>query len=261
MAKRALLVGINQYANSKFNLRGCVNDSESLAHLLVTTYGFNGGDIDILRDSAATRATIMSRLETLLSSAQAGDTIVFGYSGHGTQARSTDSSEPDVKDECLVPYEATYGSLIRDDELYVLFNRYVNEQLKFTAIYDCCHAGTLYRTFAIDEHDNIVEDVINRCLPIEDLLALTTRDSTIGPYNVLSACKDDQTAADLREAGPERVPRGAFSYALHNFLAASRDVPVALADPQIAALISAVSSHTQTPSYQMIDLNAPLIRY
>lgn len=259
MANRALLVGINQYSNSKFNLRGCVNDVESLARLLVEIYGFDGRGIERVLDAAATRQTILSRLEALLSSSQPGDRVVFGFSGHGSQVASTDPNETDVKDECLVPYEMSYNSLIRDNELADLFGKHLDPQVKFTAIYDCCHSGTMLRTLSLDATGVIVEDVINRYLHIEDLTQCTVRAVAIGPYNVLSACRDDQTAADLREAGPEKLPRGAFSYALHEFLRKSPDVPASLAEPQIVAGIKAVSAHQQEPVYHLVDVNAPLI--
>jgi len=112
----------------------------------------------------------------------------------------------------------------------------------------------------MDENGNFVDDVVNRYVDIGDLGGLSLRPVAIGPYNVLGACGDDQTAADVRAAGPEKMPRGAFSYALHSFLRQTPDVPVALAEPQIAAGIGAVSKHVQVPSYQLIDLNSPLIR-
>jgi hypothetical protein len=264
MATRALLVGINRYSNGRFDLRGCVNDAESLARLLCEVYGFGAGDCELVLDAAATRATILSRLDALLSSAAAGDTVVFGFSGHGTQVKAADPGETDLKDECIVPYETSYTSLIRDNELRDLFGKYVDEHVKFTAIYDCCHSGTMMRTLSVLDDGSVVEDVVNRYLDLEDLTDRKTRSSAIGPYNVLGACLDDQTAADVREAGPEKMPRGAFSHALHGFLRSgggARDVPVALAEPQIAARIGAISGHRQEPSYQLIDMNSPLIRY
>jgi hypothetical protein len=261
MATKALLAGVNVYANAKFNLRGCVNDIESLSRVLTTTYGFAGDGITRLVDGAATRANILTQLDAMLSSARGGDTVVFAFSGHGTQVPSTEPGEDDIKDECLVPHEGTFTSLIKDNELFALFGKYITPDIKFTAIYDCCHSGTMLRDVMLDEHGEMVEDVINRLIDLYDLPALRQRGYQAGPYNVLSACRDEETAADLREAGPEKMPRGAFSFALHNFLRANPGVPLALAEPQILAAIQAASKHVQNPNYVLIDQNAPLIRY
>ncbi|CAN5154308.1 hypothetical protein BH09PSE1_BH09PSE1_21790 [soil metagenome] len=262
MAKHALLVGVNRYANSQFNLRGCVNDVESLARLLSTTYSFSGtGEIEFLKDSQATQTGIMGRLTAMLSAARSGDTLVFAFSGHGTQIASKDPAEPDLKDECLVPYEGSYGSLIKDGDLFALFNQYVDQSIKFTAIYDCCHSGNHAASDGCRCGRPDRQEVINRCLPIEAVSDYFGRPFEIGPYNVLSACRDEQTAADVREAGPEKMARGAFSYALHNMLTTGRDSPIVVAEAQIQAGIGAVTTHPQTPSFVMIDQNSPLIRY
>ena len=40
MAKRALLIGVNEYALPGANLRGCVNDVHNIAGALTDLYGF-----------------------------------------------------------------------------------------------------------------------------------------------------------------------------------------------------------------------------
>ncbi|QDI82354.1 caspase family protein [Methylorubrum populi] len=261
MTKRALMVGINAYRNPNFNLKECLNDVDSLKSLLTSgPYNFSIDDIESLTDTSATKQNIMSRLEQMLASANEGDTLVFAYSGHGTQTTSQDPSEVDMKDECLVPHEGTFTALIKDNELSELYNKYINEKIKFTAIYDMCHSGTMIRELAM-VGDEIVENITNRCLDIFDLKEKKFRDKELGPYNVLSACKDDETAADVREVGPRRLPRGAFSYSLHNFLSSTPDVPVSLADRQILDGIKNISNHNQNPHYVLYDINSPLIRY
>ncbi|WP_162559704.1 caspase family protein [Methylobacterium radiodurans] len=255
------MVGINTYSNRSFDLKGCLNDIDSLKRLLVSgPYNFNVDDIESLTDTSATKQSILSRLDYMLGTASPGDTLIFAFSGHGTQAASQDQSESDKKDECLVPYEGTFTSLIRDNDLHGMYNKYIDSRIKFTAIYDMCHSGTMIRELDVI-NDNIVEVVSNRCLDVFDLKGRPARDKEIGPYNILSACKDNETAADLRAVGPSKQSRGAFSYSLHNFLSLTPDLPVAIADGQILDGIKEVSDHKQNPHYVVYDINSPLIRY
>ncbi len=261
MTKKALIVGINEYSQAGFNLRGCLNDAESLSSLLVDVYNFDVKDVARLINSDATKGRILQGLKELVIGASAGDTIIFGFSGHGTQITATTSNESDSKDECIVPFEADFKSLITDNELHDIIMSNVDPTVNFTAIYDCCHSGSMFRELSIDSNGLFYEESINRCIDIERIDNLPKRDFGIAPYNVLSACRDDETAADLRSAGIQNVPRGAFSYAIHDFLRSNRDQAVALAEPQITARIRSVSKHGQTPVYNLVDSTKPLILY
>ena len=263
MAKLATIIGINAHANPRFDLRGCVNDAESLARLLVEQYGFAAPDIRTLTDGQATRSAILGALREMLSRLGSGDTAVFGFSGHGTEVPNRDAGEAEAKDQCLVAHGSNLASLIRDDELYELVSQYVTgPEIKFTSIYDCCHSGTMYRLFEIDDDGNFAEEVINRHIDLGDLTELTVRTRAFDaqPFNSLSACGDDETAADLRSVGPAGKARGAFSYALHNFLRQNRDAPAAIAKPAILGAIKGVSKHVQNPAYLTIAAEEPLIR-
>src|SRR3989304_7973261 len=62
-AKRAVLVGINKYKpDLNADLKGCVNDVESMRDLLIKFFGFNAEDIRVLIDERATKAGIIERL-------------------------------------------------------------------------------------------------------------------------------------------------------------------------------------------------------
>lgn len=262
MARYALLVGINAYANSRFDLRGCVNDVESLSRLLTSSYGFAGTDIRTLTDGAANRAAILEGLGKLLDAAAPGDTIVFGFSGHGTQMPAQDADEQDFKDECLVPHESNLTSLISDNELRVIFEARLKAGVNATAIYDCCHSGTMYRTLSIDLDTGLfIEPVVNRYLQFTDLSQHLLRAFNVAGYNILSACRDEETAADVLAAGPQKISHGAFSYALHEALRQNPAAPLIVAEPQIADGIGRLSKHKQTPNYYLVDAGGPLIRF
>ncbi len=278
MANRAFLVGINQYKNPKANLRGCVNDMESLATLLVSKYGFDEPDIRarMLLNEAATAAAITTGLHNLLQGSQAGDVLVFAFGGHGTQIVTTDQQgEPDAKDEALVPYDLSRETLIKDDDIYTIITSYIPEEAppdtvpNLTAIYDSCHSGTMIRDLIFDpESGNWEEDVVNRYVDFDEEFlrglgglawsSIYLREVKLGPYNVLSACQDEETAADLRKSGELGVPRGAFSFALHKELTDNPNRPLQDLEAPVLEGIRAVSKHKQNPSYYGVAPEAPL---
>lgn len=82
--KLALLVGINQYPNGT-KLEGCLTDVELQRELLIHRFGFQPSDILVLTDKAATRQAVeLAFVEHLINQAQAGDVVVFHFSGLGS---------------------------------------------------------------------------------------------------------------------------------------------------------------------------------
>lgn len=264
MKRRAFLVGINRYANPEFDLRGCLNDIDSLSDLLVDRFGFARADITTLTDHNATRTGIFAGLADLLSDFDADTMAVFAVSAHGTQVGINVDDEDDGKNEAIVPHEITRQSLILDDELHRTIAPVVSRNGgRFTAIYDTCHSGNLYRTVEFDEHGRLIPAVINRVVSIERVPFgpndASVRSLTLPAYDTLSACAEHQTAADLPRVGIAGLSRGAFSYALHECL---RENPALSAEdlgPRVLAGIRAVSRHEQTPVYGMADWQRPVI--
>lgn len=87
--KLALLVGINAYPPPVPHLAGCLTDVDLQYHLLVHRFGFNPADIVIVADNQSdptltpSRENILRAFQDHLGQAQAGDVVVFHYSGHG----------------------------------------------------------------------------------------------------------------------------------------------------------------------------------
>ncbi len=147
MAEKALCVGINDYPYDGSDLNGCVNDAKSWADLLVDHFGFAFGDVQLLLDSQATKANVISGLKSLLAGAKAGDVLVFTNSSHGTYVADTDGDE-EKYDEALCPYDCA-DNLIIDDELREIFQG-LNEGVHLTVISDSCHSGTVTRAALAD---------------------------------------------------------------------------------------------------------------
>ena len=144
MARKALVVGINAYPGAP--LSGCVNDASNMANLLMRQYGFASSDICILTDKQATTANILAKLDWLVSGLNAGDQIVFHYSGHGAQVPTGDKSEPDGLSECICPVDFDWSPahMIIDKQFVQIFSR-IPAGVVFNWASDSCHSGDLDR--------------------------------------------------------------------------------------------------------------------
>jgi hypothetical protein len=149
--KAALLVGINDYPGTANDLHGCRNDTTNLYDILVKYFGFLPDDIRLLLDGRATRAAIVSELESMVSRAAAGDSLVFQYSGHGSQIRDREGDElADGKDEIICPYDFDWnGVYVSDDDLARIFGE-MRKGVRLEVLLDSCHSGTGTREIVID---------------------------------------------------------------------------------------------------------------
>ena len=99
--KKACLIGIN-YTNTEHELQGCVNDVMNLKKMLETKYNYKPANITTVINEQATRNRILQEFASLLKNANAGDSLFFSYSGHGTYTIDKSGEEIDGKDELLV---------------------------------------------------------------------------------------------------------------------------------------------------------------
>lgn len=139
--KKALCVGINNYPGFTNDLKGCVNDANDWGVMLENA----GFSVDKVLDSDATKNTILSKLEQLMSNAVASDEIVFTYSGHGTSVTDKSGDEIDGYDEALVAYDGT----IVDDELRAVLQK-ARAGVHIVVIADSCFSGTVTRALMSD---------------------------------------------------------------------------------------------------------------
>ena len=156
---RALLVGINRYANPDFDLYGAVHDAHNMQELLTGHLGFNADQIRLLTDEQATRDAILTGIRDWLVAGTLPDSrALFYFAGHGYYREDENGDEPDGVDEALVPHDARFvaaGSgmarmenLIIDDEIGALFEE-LRDRLAYL-IADSCHAGTITRSLGVD---------------------------------------------------------------------------------------------------------------
>ena len=153
---RALIVGVDQYADPKFtDLRGAARDAHNIQWLLTEHMGFDPNQIRVLTDGRATREGIVAGIrDWLVAGSRPGARALFYFAGHGYFQRDEDGDEPDGYDEALVPHDARLisretrpmqvANLILDDEIRELLDG-LNDRLVHVII-DSCHAGTMTRS-------------------------------------------------------------------------------------------------------------------
>ena len=223
MKNKALLVGINKYPDPQNELRGCINDILDMEHFISETNKvYAKQNVKKLTDGDATKKGIVTQLKWLLEGAQAGDQLLFHYSGHGAQAPTINAKlEPDGLDEIICPYDfdGSNATTLRDKEFAQLFAG-IPKGVHFVWISDSCHAedlsrdlktdkATIYRQFQGVTHYN------HNKLPetsSENFNAITT------PLNgaLLSACASHELSAD---AYINKRFNGAFThYLIKNLL-------------------------------------------
>lgn len=154
--KKALLAGINRYPDPRNELKGCVNDVRQMAETLKSGFGFPSGDANmrILTDARATTRAILDGLAWLTAGASPGDSLVFHYSGHGSQVPDRHGDEKtDRLDEILCPYDLDWDHPLSDDDLAAACAG-VPKGVLLTVILDCCHSGTGLREYAVSGNNH-----------------------------------------------------------------------------------------------------------
>ncbi|GBG64523.1 hypothetical protein CBR_g45219 [Chara braunii] len=146
--KRAVIVGVS-YSGTKYMLKGCLNDAKCMKYMLTQKFGFNEQNIVLLTEEAKdrgripTKINIMQALYWLMRGVRAGDSLVFHYSGHGSQQKDQTGEEIDGYDETLCPLDFEKNGMIVDDDLNSTLVRPLPPGAKLHAVIDSCHSGTV----------------------------------------------------------------------------------------------------------------------
>ncbi|XP_052193446.1 metacaspase-1-like [Diospyros lotus] len=144
--KRAVLIGINYHYQQK-TLKGSVNDVRMMTYLLANRFGFPNESILVLTEEGdpyrmPTKYNIQMALRWLVQGCQSGDSLVFFYSGHGSQVPDRDGDESDGLDEALCPVDYQTEGMILDDEINATIVRPLPHGVQLHAIIDTCKSGT-----------------------------------------------------------------------------------------------------------------------
>jgi hypothetical protein len=266
MAKKAVIVGINDYAPTGTggpDLNGCINDARDMANTLVIC-GFTPSNIRILTNQNATKAKIVSYLNWLLTSSATGDSLVFYYSGHGTRVANIGADlEIDGLDEAICPHNYTTAGVLRDDDFKAIFDTKLKPGVNLEVIFDCCHSGSGTRKLEIDEFGEFSNESVRYIPPMledefyfsysKDLKlkkAKKNGEKSISTkalvpvagmnHTLWAACKDNQVSMEGNIAGQTR---GYFTYHFCKILrATSGSISRKLLDSQTANALSAMGA-------------------
>jgi hypothetical protein len=225
----ALLMGIDNYDRIR-KLGGCVHDIQQVEKYLSERTPFSC-DIKTLTDAAATRENLVRQFAQHLGQAQAGDTVLFYYSGHGAlEDASPVWDETDKRLECLVCHDggATKPSdfLFTDKELrHLIAALYEKTGAHIVTIFDCCHSGDNTRGASIAaafDADNVARRMITDDTRISGafpqrewsdfLFAGSVKEEDVatkkpgvflpeGAHIQMAACESDQAAVEVSGEG------------------------------------------------------------
>jgi hypothetical protein len=181
-SKKGLLVGSN-YPGTPYPLQGCLNDVNFMRDKLNSlTYS----QITLLSDGAPskpTRGNVINNLINLLLTSKPGDTLFFGYSGHGFYIPDKNGDERDKRDEVVVCSDMNY---ITDDEFKLIIDQNLKQNTKLFCVIDACHSGSLL-------------DLKYQWLDSSNMDKLTInnkQNETKGQVILISGCMDSQTSVD-----------------------------------------------------------------
>lgn len=90
-----------------------------------------------------TKQNMRMALYWLVQGCQPGDSLLFHYSGHGSQQRNYNGDEVDGFDETICPLDFETQGMIVDDEINATIVRPLPQGVKLHAIIDACHSGTV----------------------------------------------------------------------------------------------------------------------
>ena len=260
MTKKALLVGINDYAPVGAggpDLRGCVNDVRDMANTL-TALGIvpaAAGSMKILTDARATKAAIIEGFKWLLKGAKKGDLLIFYYSGHGSQVVDVSGDElENKKDETICPHDYATAGMLKDDDFRALLKG-LPAGVNLDVILDSCHSGTGTRELAVMAAAPKEQSVTYRyieppidwgffldadpLLPVNGILMPGgtggARDAVVVPglnHVLWAACRDNSTSGEASIGG---VVRGFFTY---NFCKVLRGAGVSITRRRLDAQVT-----------------------
>ncbi len=214
MKNKALLVGINKYPNPRNELRGCVNDILDMEHFIsANNKMYPNENIKKLIDRQATKKEMVTQIKWLLEGAEAGDSLLFHYSGHGAQVPTHyNNIEKDGLDEIICPYDydGSAATTLRDKEFAQLFAG-IPKGVHFVWISDSCHAEDLSRD--VDKGQATIYRQFKGVMPINEGITSINYDKLMEeeggsfapmampntkPLNgaLLSACASHELSAD-----------------------------------------------------------------
>jgi hypothetical protein len=147
-ADRALIIGITDYQQTKYQLPG-IDLDVSMAEKIAGMLAFEKANTMTLTGPSATAANIKQAFyEWLIAGTQTNDRVFVYYSGHGGRLKDHNNDEEDGQDEYITAFDlgdsVNDGGYVLDDELSTwLLNIPATNKI---IMLDSCHSGTATRS-------------------------------------------------------------------------------------------------------------------
>jgi uncharacterized caspase-like protein len=205
--KAALIAGVSNYKLAN-DLNYSAKDAVDFSNKVKWYSTVPAGNIRVLSNATATKATIRATIKTLSTLVKSGDVFLFFFSGHGAQG-------PDVapfgdlndNDEYIAPYETSflsgginYASMIRDDELYSWLLPLVTKGAKVLVILDTCYSGGALKAadLSTDKKGRTIKS-INGAAPLKGSSSGGfVKDLNVPGFIVMTASDDTELSAENR---------------------------------------------------------------
>ena len=184
---------ISDYPGTGSDLPGCVPDGELAINKVDGRIG--GVSFRTLTDSEVTPSRFESEMLAAFAAMPKG-LLTIGYSGHGTYEK--DLTEPDGVREALYLWGGKFT-----DKRFVELCRKKPPELDLVFFLDCCFSEGMSRGNPTRSRFLMTEP-----LP-ENYHVIRQAPSEVNDWLVLSACAENQTAADANFNGN---PNGAFTF-------------------------------------------------
>ncbi|KAJ6748277.1 METACASPASE-1-LIKE [Salix purpurea] len=146
-------------------------------------------------------------LSWLVQGCQPGDSLVFHFSGHGSQQKDSDGDDLDGYDETLCPTDFETEGMIVDDEINAVIVKPLTHGVKLHAIIDACHSSTVLDLPFLCRMDKSGKYVWEDHRPRSGAWKGTSGGEVIS----FSGCDDDQISAET-SALSKITSTGAMTY-------------------------------------------------
>jgi hypothetical protein len=222
----ALLIGVANYGNAKWNLEGPVHDVNAMRDVLQRRWGFAPGDIRTLTDQQATRDGILAELKALQTRSAPGDDVFIYFSGHGTSALDGTLAVPVPHGSgAFVPFgiKAENQTLSLDQlivgrtDLLPLLQALDDGGRRVWVVSDSCYSGNQTRSVHAEDSAPLPARAIPLLVNYSEAARLERDEARAAgrtapppyPYKnigFLAASAEGEVAKDIRQADLRRYP-------------------------------------------------------
>lgn len=254
--KKALLIGIN-YIGTRNELGGCINDINNIQKFIIENCDYKEENIKKLTDKTEIKPfykNIEDSIINLTKDIKAGDTLLFYYSGHGSQIDDDDDKTNEL-DQVLVPLDYKKNGFITDTWLFDNLAKVLPKDVTLWCFTDCCHSGTIlnleYNLVYNRQKNRQKTDLYNEddWINMYTFYLTNNKIETNGDIFMFSGCLDEQTSVDLGD-------RGAFTNVLLETLSKCKNNPRKIIDilKELDCRLN-IDGHSQIPQLSIGNLD------